>query len=103
MPRSGSSWQGPVLKVLDKKTDDILLLEDLKNENLQIFENKERFKKEVWEILASVSSTKELLELWPEVEDLIPGYILNPSKVINLPAIPVSRINEALKLTKKED
>lgn len=54
------------------------------------------YREEVRDVLASVNTTKQLLELWPEVEEFIPGTLRDPSS-IQRPAISVVSLNEALK------
>lgn len=49
------------------------------------------------QIISSVTSTKQLLELWPSVEKYLPAYLSNPEKAINLPTIAISRIDERIK------
>lgn len=88
------SWNGPIILVLEEETETMKLLQQTKYENDALFEKKEQLKREVSEILTSVNSTKELVELWPEIESLIPAHLADPSRGINLPAIPVSRLNE---------
>lgn len=53
------------------------------------------YKSEVADVINSVNTTAQLLDLWPEVERFIPETVRNPSK-ISLPAISVANLNEAL-------
>lgn len=48
-------------------------------------------------ILDSVSTTKQLIELWPEVKEFIPSDALDPS-TIRLPAICTASLNSKLSL-----
>lgn len=59
-------------------------------------QKRSEFKSEVNDILHAVNTTKQLVEAWPEIEQFIPAYLVDPSKAINLPAIPTSRLNEKL-------
>lgn len=97
------SWNGPIISVLEKETETMKLLEEIKEYNNKLLDKREQLKREVSEILASVTTTKELVDLWPEIEPLIPAHLADPSKGINLPVIPVSRLNEKLGLVKKEE
>lgn len=55
-----------------------------------------KFRKEVWQILESVSTTGKLVEVWPASEQYIPAHLNEPSKGINLPMLHTSRLDEAL-------
>ena len=55
---------------------------------------------EIQTLLDSVTTTKQLLELWPAVEPHIPLYLKDPGKGVNLPAICVEKFNVALGITK---
>jgi hypothetical protein len=44
-------------------------------------------------IMASITTVKKLLEVWPEAEAYLPE---EPPKVDNLPAIPVASLNEMI-------
>lgn len=50
-------------------------------------------------ILSSVRTTKQLLEIWPQVEPFFPAYLADPSQGVALPALPISRLNERLGIT----
>jgi hypothetical protein len=54
------------------------------------------FQCEITQIIYSVNTTKQLVDLWPEAEDYLPAFANDPSKGINLPALKTSRLNEAL-------
>lgn len=54
------------------------------------------FKKEVNEVLQSVNTTKQLLEIWPSAEAYIPAHIQDPDKGMRLPALHISRLEERL-------
>ncbi len=53
-------------------------------------------RRETKAIIDSVNTTKQLLDLWPQVHDFLPAYLSDPDKAIKLPAIKVSRLNERL-------
>lgn len=52
-------------------------------------------------IINQVNTTKQLVDTWAEVEPMIPEYIRNPSKGIQLPAILVDTLNDSLGLNKE--
>lgn len=88
----------PCILVLDEalpESEMLILVTDQYNDWKK---QRETIWREAKEILASVSTTKQLIELWPQVEPFLPAYLVDPSKGVNLPAIPVSRINEKLGL-----
>lgn len=60
--------------------------------------NKERtdFQSEIITILNSVTTTGQLIDLWPEAENYLPAFAADPSKGINLPALRTSRLNTLL-------
>ena len=62
-------------------------------------EDVKQMKSEVNSILNSVNTTKQLVELWPAVEQYIPAYIADPDKGVNLPALLISRLDEKLQGT----
>lgn len=49
-------------------------------------------------ILKQVSTTKQLVETWPEIEPMIPAYIVDPSTGIQLPAIVMGSLNSTIGL-----
>lgn len=78
--------------------DDKLLLDYLKrkDERSDYQEKYNQFQREVEEILRAANTKNQLLEMWPEIEPLLPPYVANPSKGVKLPMIPTSRLNERL-------
>lgn len=54
------------------------------------------YREEVRDVLSSVNTSKQLVELWPEVEEFIPNTLRDPSN-IQLPTISVASLNDALK------
>ncbi len=56
---------------------------------------------EVVPILDSVGSTKQLLEIWPSMENFLPPHIADPDSGINLPALNISRLQEKIMGDKK--
>lgn len=51
---------------------------------------------EVRPILDSVGSTKQLLEIWPSMENFLPPHIADPDTGINLPALSISRLQQKI-------
>lgn len=48
----------------------------------------------------SVNTTKQLIEMWPEAEELIPASVAK--KVVGLPAVPIGVLNERVGLPMKK-
>lgn len=59
------------------------------------FKGYDKFKTEVQQVLESVNTTGQLVEVWPESEPFIPKEIHDPSK-INLPAVNFAEINKVI-------
>lgn len=56
-----------------------------------------KFKDEVLQVLNSVNTTGQLVEVWPEAEPFLPKEIANPS-TINLPAVNFAELNKVIAL-----
>jgi len=54
-----------------------------------------KFKSDVSQVLESVNTTKQLVEVWPESEPFLPKEVSNPSS-INLPAVNFAEINKVI-------
>ena len=54
-----------------------------------------KYLSEIRQVLDGVNTSKQLLEVWPEVQKFLPEGINNPSK-INLPAISIASLNNKL-------
>lgn len=54
-----------------------------------------KFKDEVLQVLNSVNTTGQLVEVWPEAEPFLPKEIANPS-TINLPAVNFAELNKVI-------
>lgn len=74
--------------------------EQAKHEYDAWIRTKNAFEEEITQILESVSTTKQLAELWPEAENYLPPYASDPSKGIKLPALKTSRLNASLGIKK---
>lgn len=55
-------------------------------------------KNEVTDYLAQFNTTNQIREAWPELVPYLPAHIADPERVIKLPALAVSRLNERLGL-----
>lgn len=55
------------------------------------------YRSEVKAVLDSVTTTKQLVELWPTVEQYIPAHLADPEKGVKLPALHISRLDERLR------
>lgn len=87
-----------IIGIFDKKSKFHIEYEKAKDKHDLWLEEKRLLSRETSQILDAVSTTKQLLEVWPQIKPLIPAYIFDPSDAINLPMIPISRLNERLGL-----
>ena len=56
-----------------------------------------KFNQNIKAVLSSVNTTRQLVEVWPEVEAHLPAHVADPSK-INLPAVVVESLNNQLEV-----
>lgn len=56
----------------------------------------EEYRREVQAVLESVTTTKQLVELWPNIEQYIPAHLADPERGVKLPALHISRLDERL-------
>tara|TARA_R110000822_G_scaffold35050_2_gene98994 strand:+ start:771 stop:1328 length:558 start_codon:yes stop_codon:yes gene_type:complete len=82
--------------VYDKTPKVVLDLQKLEKANSDWITLKSIFKEEIQQIISSVNTTQQLVDIWPEAEQYLPAYACDPSKGIKLPALKTSRLNEAL-------
>ena len=54
-----------------------------------------KYTQSVRQVLDGVNTSKQLMEVWPEVEKFLPQGVTNPSK-INLPAVSIAGLNSKL-------
>jgi hypothetical protein len=59
-------------------------------------DNRNEFKSEITTIVESVTTTGQLVNMWPEAEQYLPPFASDPSKAILLPALKTSRLNALL-------
>ena len=57
---------------------------------------KNQMRNEVRDYLEQFNTTGQIREGWPEMEQYLPAHIADPAKVINLPTLTRSRLNERL-------
>lgn len=78
----------PIIELHDERTEEYRAW----------YEKKNAMMSQVEAILKQVSTTKQLVETWPEIEPMIPQYIVDPSKGIQLPAIVMGSLNSTIGL-----
>lgn len=61
---------------------------------------RERLKQEATDYLEQFNTTGQLREYWPEIMQYVPAHLADPEKVIKLPALTNSRLNQRLGLGK---
>ena len=80
----------------DVPTPDMERLEELEQRLTKARADLKLFSEEVTTILDAVTTTAQLIDLWPEAEQYLPPSVASPSLGINLPALMTSRLNTAL-------
>jgi len=98
-----SYYNEAILKVYDKEPAFIAKYNEKVKENDKWNLSRSSFEDEIKQIIYSVNTTKQLVELWPEAEQYLPAYAADPSKGVNLPALKTSRLNAALGLGDSDD
>lgn len=87
----------PVLAI--KRSDPIFVKYEAAVEALSDWRKKlVQMRSEVSDYLEQFTTTNQIRELWPEIADYLPAHIADPVRAIQLPALPVSRLNERLGL-----
>jgi len=59
-------------------------------------EEKAKVRSEIVDYLNQFNTTKQIRDAWPELVDYLPAHLADPERVIQLPAIARSRLNERL-------
>jgi hypothetical protein len=95
---SSDHHRGVCILVVEKACPEHVYVQELEREHDAWMEQRRTLQREAHEILNIAGSTTQLLEIWPELEPLLPAYLANPSQGVKLPSIPVSRLNERLGL-----
>lgn len=57
---------------------------------------RDQVRSEVSDYLDQFNTTKQIRDAWPELVDYLPAHLADPERVINLPALTTSRLNERL-------
>lgn len=83
---------------VDMSADLRRKLEFLNNDIKDHNEQYAKTNKQVQAALASVSTIKKLIEVWPEIEPFASPYLEDAPVKVNLPAIPVASLNAILDL-----
>lgn len=88
------------IKAFDSSTEIHKKHEDISKEIEDSREERKKMNREVWAILNSANTTKQLIELWPEIEDIVKELFDNEASVsgYNLPAVNMADINKKLGL-----
>lgn len=63
---------------------------------LEHTKERDRLKREATDYLDQFNTTGQLREYWPEIMQYVPAHLADPEKVIHLPALTNSRLNERL-------
>lgn len=82
----------PIYAEYKKVVDDVKAQEAVYKEWRKGYD---KFKSEVTQVLESVNTTGQLVEVWPESLPFIPQEISDPSK-INLPSVNFAEINKVI-------
>jgi len=61
-------------------------------------EERSKVREEISDYLNQFNTTKQIRDGWPELVDYLPAHLADPERVIQLPAIARSRLNERLGL-----
>ena len=61
-------------------------------------EERDKMREEISDYLNQFNTTKQIRDGWPELVDYLPAHLADPERVIQLPAIARSRLNERLGL-----
>lgn len=72
---------------------DLVHMRKLKQE---VVEGRKALRKQIYPVLLSFGSTKQLIETWPSMEKFLPANIADPDKGVNLPALNLSRLDAVI-------
>ena len=87
---------------LSSDAQEVQDYEQAKDEFQEWADKKMAMIKQAEAIINQVNTTKQLVDTWAEIEPMIPEYVRNPSKGIQLPAILVDTLNDSLGLNKED-
>lgn len=102
--RNGEAWQMPynrrndawkVYEAAHPLAQDFTMLT---NKRTDLVTEISRASKQASAAMASVSTVKKLISIWPEVEDLAKEYLIEGERQAILPAIPRDLLNKMLDL-----
>ena len=93
---SNGYWDQKIAAAFNVPTPDMDRLEELEQRFTKAREDLKLFSEEVSTILDAVTTTAQLVDLWPEAEQYLPPSVASPSLGIKLPALSTSRLNTAL-------
>lgn len=82
-------------KLYKSYKDNVELLKQFENELSEYKTKRNNFSRQVSQVLSSVNTTGQLIEVWPESEAFIPVDIHNPS-TISLPSVSFQDLNSQL-------
>lgn len=72
------------------------MAEDFLDQRTKLYDEQSILKREVSQVLSALNTDKQLLNLWPEAEELLDGVL--DAKMNNLPVIQVTGLNAKLGL-----
>jgi len=64
------------------------------------YKKRDIFRDELRSIFYSVSTSRQLVDIWPEAESLLPASVCQTTPVCNLPALKTDNLNKMLGLNK---
>lgn len=87
---------GRVSVVVKRDSPEYREYDKARKEASEHSKTRNRIKDEFEDYLNQFNTTKQIRDGWPELVDFLPAHLADPEKVIQLPAIRVSRLNERL-------
>ena len=98
LPTHGNGCHTPCIYVCKSRTNEHATFVEVEDQHRDWNAERYELRKETTSIINTCNNTGQLVELWPEIEPLLPAYLSDPSRGVSLPSIPVSRLNERLGL-----
>ena len=90
------SYSTVIVEIINSDDKDYVKYEKVLESHGDWLKERRNLNTEITTVLNSVNTTKQLIEVWPEVEKFLPAHIADPNTGIKLPALKVSRLNEKL-------
>lgn len=84
--------------VIPRDDKDYQAYTKAKREQRKWEEERSKVREEITDYLNQFNTTKQIRDAWPELVDYLPAHLADPERVIQLPAIARSRLNERLGL-----